>query len=230
MRTTLSLNELPIMIKFSNAKRLLLPALSLALCLPGYAASAETANAANSQPTPAVSVSKLGAGASAPLPSDSLYQLKLELTNQDGRELPLNSWQGQPVLVSMFYTSCEFVCPMLIEGIQATQAKLSATEREQVHVLMVSFDPARDTVTVLKQQTDQRQLDTKQWAMARTNPASARKLASALGIQYRALKNGDFNHTTAIILLDKDGRVRGRTTQLATADPKFVQLVKATLH
>ena len=230
MRTTLSLNELPIMIKFSNAKRLLLPALSLALCLPGYAASAETANAANSQPTPAVRVSKLGAGASAPLPSDSLYQLKLELTNQDGRELPLNSWQGQPVLVSMFYTSCEFVCPMLIEGIQATQAKLSATEREQVHVLMVSFDPARDTVTVLKQQTDQRQLDTKQWAMARTNPASARKLASALGIQYRALKNGDFNHTTAIILLDKDGRVRGRTTQLATADPKFVQLVKATLH
>ena len=36
--------------------------------------------------------------------------------------------------------------------------------------------------------------------------------------------------TGPIILLDKDGRVRGRTTQLATADTKFVQLVKAALH
>jgi len=54
-----------------------------------------------------------------------------------------------------------------------------------------------------------------------------RKLAAVLGIQYRALKNGDFNHTTALILLDADGRIAGRSTQLGNADPAFVKAVKA---
>ncbi|MCE9656924.1 MAG: hypothetical protein K8R60_00060 [Burkholderiales bacterium] len=48
-----------------------------------------------------------------------------------------------------------------------------------------------------------------------------------LGIQYRALKSGDFNHTTASILLDADGRVASRSTRLGNADPAFVKSVKA---
>ena len=50
---------------------------------------------------------------------------------------------------------------------------------------------------------------------------------AVLGIQYRALSNGDFNHTTALILIDADGRNAGRTAQLGVADAAFVKLVKA---
>ena len=48
-----------------------------------------------------------------------------------------------------------------------------------------------------------------------------------LGVQYRALPNGDFNHSTNLILLDADGRIAGRTAQLGSADPAFVKQVKA---
>ena len=37
-------------------------------------------------------------------------------------------------------------------------------------------------------------------------------------MQYRPLPGGDFNHTTAIILLDADGRIVARTQELGSVD------------
>ena len=171
--------------------------------------------------------SLLGAAPAALLPTDSVYQLPVSLTDQQGRITQLADRRGQPVLVSMFYTSCQFVCPMLIDALRDTEAKLSAEERARLSILMVSFDPEHDSVAVLKRTADQRELDSAHWTLARTDAKSVRKLAAVLGIQYRALKNGDFNHTTALILLDADGRIAGRSAQLGNADPAFVKLVKA---
>lgn len=164
--------------------------------------------------------------AETPLPSDSLYQLKLQMVDQTGRSFALDEHRGRPMLISMFYTSCQFVCPMLIEALQATQAKLSTGERAQLSVMMVTFDPEHDSVATLKRTSDQRQLDPEHWTLARTDAKNVRKLAALLGIQYRAIGNGDFNHTTALILVDSEGRIAGRTAQLGSADPAFVKLVK----
>lgn len=172
----------------------------------------------------------LGAAAATVDPSatatDSIYQLKLQLVDQTGKSFALDERKGHPMLVSMFYTSCQFVCPMLIEALQATEAKLTAAERARVSVMMVSFDPAHDSVAVLKRTADQRQLDGARWTLARTDAKNVRKLAALLGIQYRSIGNGDFNHTTALILIDADGRIAGRTAQLGSADEAFVKLVK----
>ena len=164
-----------------------------------------------------------------PLPSNSVYQLPLSLTDQQGRLRLLAEHRGQPVLVSMFYTSCQFVCPMLIDALNDTEAKLSADERGKLAVLMVSFDPEHDTVAVLKKTADERQLVPAHWTLARTDAKSARKLAAVLGLQYKALPNGEFNHSSAVILLDAEGRIAGRSSQLGNADPVFVKLVKAAV-
>jgi protein SCO1/2 len=172
----------------------------------------------------------LAAPAAAPLPGDSVYQLDVTLTDQQGRDQKLASHRGQTMLVSMFYTACQFVCPMLVEALNDTQAKLKPEERARLSVLMVSFDPEHDTVAVLKRTAEQRELDPTHWTLARTDAQSVRKLAAVLGIQYRALANGDFNHTTALILLDEDGRIAARSTQLGNAEPAFVKRVAATLQ
>ena len=164
------------------------------------------------------------------LPTDSIYQLAVTLTDQEDRTTQLDERRGQPMLVSMFYTSCQFVCPMLIDALRDTEARLSVDERKRLSVLMISFDPAHDSVTVLKRTADERQLDPAHWTLARTDPAAARKLAAVLGIQYRALANGDFNHTSTLILVDGEGRIVARTAQLGNADPAFVKLVKASVQ
>jgi protein SCO1/2 len=174
---------------------------------------------------------RAGAGdVAAALPANSVYQLAVALTDQDGREFRLGDQRGKPMLLSMFYSSCQFVCPMLIDTLRDTESKLGPGERNQLAVLMVSIDPAHDTVAVLRQKATERAIATPRWAMARTDAASVRKLAAVLGIQYRALANGEFNHTTALILLDADGRIVARSSQLGSADPAFVRKVRQTLQ
>lgn len=192
----------------------------LALLLAGAASLAGATPAA--APPPSTTAT--------PLPTDSIYQLALPLTDQTGRNFHLDERRGQPMLVSMFYTSCQFVCPMLIDALRDTEARLTDAERARLHVLMVSFDPAHDSVAVLRRTADQRHLDAGHWSLARTDARNVRKLAAVLGIQYRALPDGEFNHTTALILIDAEGRIAGRTAKLGDADPAFVKLVKAAVQ
>jgi protein SCO1/2 len=50
-----------------------------------------------------------------------------------------------------------------------------------------------------------------------------------LGVQYRQLENREFNHSSALVLLDADGRVLARTSTIGEIDPEFVAAVKKAL-
>ena len=91
------------------------------------------------------------ARAAVPVPGDSVYQLHLRLVDQDGHPFDWGSTRGAPVLASMFYTSCEMVCPLIFESIRRTVDAFDKPVRDKVRVVMVSFDPQRDTVPVLKE-------------------------------------------------------------------------------
>lgn len=162
----------------------------------------------------------------AALPSQSVYQLHAALTDQDGKPFKLDDHRGRPVLISMFYSSCQYVCPMLIETMQLTDKALSAPERAGIDLVLVTFDPEHDDVKALKAVVDGRGLVNGRWTVARAEPAVVRKVAAALGIQYRRLPDGEFNHTTAILLLDSEGRPVARTKKMGAVDPAFVQQIR----
>ncbi len=163
-------------------------------------------------------------------PANSIYQLPLPLTDQDGRAVQLADWQGKPALITMFYTSCEFVCPRIVEALKHTAKKVADDGLGALPVLLVSFDPARDDVATLKKTAAERGITGPAWTLARAEERDVRKLAAMLRIQYRQLPSGDFNHTSVLILVDAEGRVVGRTTTLGEADPVFVKLVEKTLR
>ena len=194
--------------------------LPLGLCLASclLLSTAATAQSARVDPVPA-----------AALASDSVYQVNATLTDQNGHGFKLKEHLGKPVLVSMFYTSCKFVCPMLIDTMALTRQGLTPEERAQIDMLLISFDPQRDDVKKLKSVALSREVDSNPWTLARTDVSSSRKIAATLGIQYRLLSDGEFNHTTVLVLLDRDGRVVGRTQKMGAADPAFIKLVKQTL-
>ena len=127
-------------------------------------------------------------------------------------------------MISMFYSSCQFVCPRIVEALKGTEESLA----RKVPILMVSFDPVRDDTAALKAMAEERHIDSRIWTLARTDARNVRKLAATLGIQYRELPSGEFNHSSVIILLDAEGRIVGKTSTLGEADPAFVKLVKKT--
>ena len=161
----------------------------------------------------------------APVPADSIYRLDAELVDQDGRAFALSSLRGSPVLASMFYTSCDKVCPMIIETIHATLRAMPPADRARTKVLMASFDPERDTVAVLKKTALARAADAN-WILARADEATTRKIAAVLGIQYRKLSDGEYNHSSVVDVLDASGRIVARTGKLGEVDPVVLAAVR----
>jgi protein SCO1 len=156
-----------------------------------------------------------------PLPETSVYQLALPLQTQDGQAATLDLHRGQPVLVSMFYTRCGYVCPLLLHSLQRLDAGLDPEVRGRMRVLVVSFDPEHDTPEVLAATAEKYRLDGTRWTLAQASAADVRKLAAALNIQYRQLPDGEFNHATIITLLDREGRIVARTSRPSQPESEF---------
>ena len=65
-----------------------------------------------------------------PLPGDSVYHLQASTQAADGQPVAWSSLRGQPRVVSMFYTNCHLMCPLIIENAKSAQKQLSAAERK----------------------------------------------------------------------------------------------------
>lgn len=168
--------------------------------------------------------------AAAELPGDSVYLLQDGFSDQAGRPFRLAERRGKPQLVSMFYTSCRYVCPLIVDSAKGIEHALSPAERARLGILLVSMDPARDDTAALASIARKRKLDPARWTLARTEAAGVRRIAALLGVRYRALADGEFNHTSALVLLDGEGRVLARTERLGPVpDPAFLAAVKAAL-
>lgn len=191
---------------------------------------AQTADGSTSSSSTSVTATATATANAKPLPGNSVYKIAATLSNQNNESFTLADKHGKPVLVSMFYNSCEFVCPMLIESMRLVEKDLTPAERDNLSMMLITFDPARDDTQALQSVASKHELNPKYWTIARTDPASVRKIAAALGIQYRLLEDGEFNHTTAMILLDSNGKIVARTQKIGVADPVFLKQVRKALQ
>jgi protein SCO1/2 len=174
-----------------------------------------------------VVASAFAAPAAAPLPEDSVYQLPLPLTDQHGRTADWRRHRGQPQVVAMFYTSCQYICPLIVDSGKAVEHALTPAEQAKLGILLVSMDPKRDTPAALMAVAKQRKLDPARWSLASPRADDVRSAAGVLGVRYRQLADGEFNHTSALMLLDRDGRIVARTEKIGSVvDPEFIATVR----
>lgn len=163
-------------------------------------------------------------------PPDSIYQLPLRLTDQDGASRDWRHLRGKPRLVSMFYTSCAYICPLIVESGKAVERGLAPQQRARLGIVLVSMDPARDTPAALRKIVDERKLDTTRWTLAAPPRDDVRSVAGVLGIKYRQLADGEFNHTSALVLVDAEGRILARTERVGSRlDPEFLAAVRSAI-
>jgi protein SCO1/2 len=179
------------------------------LILPFIAAAFARAAA---EPTPAPSLrAETGAccqavPAQAPLSKESIYQAGGSFTDDSGQAFALGSLRGRPVVLSMFFTSCGYACPLTVTAMLDLQQRLPAALRDQAVFVLVSFDVAHDTSEVLAKYREQRHLGGN-WILLRGDDASVRELAALLGVQYRETANGMFAHTNQITVLNREGEI-----------------------
>ena len=174
--------------------------------------------------------SAFAAPAAAPLPKDSVYQLVLPLTDQHGRTADWRQHRGQPQVVAMFYTSCQYICPLIVDSGKAVEHALTPAEQAKLGILLISMDPKRDSPAALMTVAKKRGLDASRWSLASPRADDVRSAAGVLGVRYRQLADGEFNHTSALLLLDRDGRIVARTEKIGSVvDPEFIAAVHRVL-
>jgi len=163
------------------------------------------------------------------IPGDSLYQLSIALQTADGKTLKIGELRGEPLVVTMFYTHCTSVCPLITAQMQRLVGELALPERQRIRVLMVSFDSRRDTPEALSAFKAEHRIQGANWIIARASANDVRALAAALGISYRELPDHTFNHSAIISVTDRDGTVRARTNEMTGPDAAFVAAVTAQI-
>jgi protein SCO1/2 len=72
------------------------------------------------------------------------------LPNQDGEPLSLRDLRGKPTLIYFGYTYCPDVCPTTLADLMRAKRQLGELG-DEVNVLLISVDAARDSSEVLKQ-------------------------------------------------------------------------------
>ncbi len=163
--------------------------------------------------------------ASAPYPQLSIYQLDSSWDDTRGGVFQLSSLSGHPVLVMLFYGTCEYVCPTLIRNLKDIEAGLDPTARKDMRYLLVSFDPAVDTPERLRGYAIKNELDASRWFLPHGEPEQIRELAVVLGVRYRPTAGGHFSHSSRITLLDREGVIVEHIDGLSdSADPILAAL------
>lgn len=161
--------------------------------------------------------------------SASLYQLDATFTDDRGQAFSLGSLRGRPVVLTMFFASCGYACPLLLTDMQAIRSKLPAEIRDQAAFVLVSFDTVRDTPAALATFRGQRQLDA-QWTLLHGDDNAVRELAALLGVKFKQEADGMFAHSNLITILNAAGEVVHQRNGLKGGLDETAQVVASTVR
>ncbi len=163
-------------------------------------------------------------------PTDkSLYQLDSEWTSDVGRKVKLGVLRGRPQVLAMFFTHCEYACPIILNDLQRLQKALPDGLREQVDFVLVSFDPERDTPESLRAYREKSQLGADHWTLLSGRPDDVRELAALLGINYMKDARGQFAHSNMITLLNAEGEIIRQQIGLNQEPKELVAALKQSV-
>jgi protein SCO1/2 len=138
--------------------------------------------------------------------AESIYQLEVGFTADDGAAFILGRLRARPVILAMFFASCHFACPLVVADMTRIRDALPVELRGRVALVLVSFDPKRDTPAALHQYRQERLLDG-QWILLHGSEDAVRELAALLGVKYKQETDGQFAHTNLISILNAEGEI-----------------------
>lgn len=172
-----------------------------------YAAAACCAVAEPKQiPTCCAKETSAALPAAKPLTARSIYHVEGKWTDDAAREVSLASLRGKPVVLAMFFASCEYACPVLVNDMNRLRALLPEEVRAETSFVLVTFDTVRDTPVALRAFRERMALDAG-WTLLRADSGAVRELAMVLGVKYRQDARGQFAHSNLLTVLNREGEV-----------------------
>jgi len=142
----------------------------------------------------------------------------LELTDSFGRPVSMVDFKGQPLLVSLIFTSCHHVCPALTRHLKtAVDSARDALGHDSFRVVTIGFDTANDTPLRMQDFARKQGIDDPGWTFLSASAETMAMLVENVGFIYFPTARG-FDHITQVTIVDRDGiiyeQVYGGTFEL----------------
>jgi protein SCO1 len=138
---------------------------------------------------------------------NSIYNLESDWLNQNGDKIKLGSFRGKPVILTLFYASCTYACPILINDMKKIESSLPKHKLNGYKYVLVSIDPDRDTPENLLKILKINNLDSNRWTLLTGNKDDVMNLAALIGFKFKDDDKGGFSHSNLITMLNENGEI-----------------------
>lgn len=144
--------------------------------------------------------------------SDASYQL-LD-TDSSAVTFPDNV-EGDIVVLGYIYTHCPDVCPMTTANMKQARAQLGAPE--DVQFVTVTFDPLRDTPSVMQRYSETWEVANTDWLFLTGDTTTVNAIMRRVGVRHQitdttTTSDGEqiffISHSDLVTLIDEEGRIR----------------------
>ena len=152
------------------------------------------------------------------------------LYDRQGKPVQLSQYRGQPVLISMIFTSCHHVCPAITRHLAtAVDAAREALGEESFRVLTIGFDTAVDTPDAMRVFADKQDIDDPNWDFLSGSAQPMQALVENIGFVYFPSPRG-FDHINQVTVVDREGVIYRQVYGAAFDLPWLVEPLKELVY
>ncbi len=163
-----------------------------------------------------------------PLPDNSLHHLETVWTNDSGKPFRFAELHGKARVLTMFFSRCDDICPMLTGQLKLLERELPPSLRTRTGFVLVTLDPESDDAESLADHRRRMGYSRENWILLRGGPDDTRELANILGVTYMPKKeDGQIDHNGLIVILDAQGRIVEKTSSITDRAAFLKKLEKA---
>ena len=145
--------------------------------------------------------------------SDTVYHTiaKFKFVDQDSNIVTNDTFRDQIYVADFFFTSCRTICPIM--KTQMLRVYEATEDISDIKLLSHSIDPEYDTVQLLHSFAERLGVSSDRWHFVTGEKDSIYKIAQtsyfATAMEDKSEPDG-FIHSGAFLLIDKEGRIRGK--------------------
>ena len=129
------------------------------------------------------------------------------LRDVNGQPYRTATLHGKPLVVSLIYTSCHHVCPLITRNLAKTvEIARDALGEDSFAVITVGFDWRNDTPERMRIYAAERGIDAEGWYFLSGDAATISALSNSVGFQFFDSAKG-FDHLSQTTVVDANGRI-----------------------
>ncbi|MGB0590740.1 MAG: SCO family protein [Myxococcota bacterium] len=136
------------------------------------------------------------------------------LTTPDGKSFKSDALVGQPYVASFFFTSCQTICPIVMNGVRGTLSKADDAGIA-LRAISITVDPDNDTPERLANYQTKESLNADRWTLLTGTKAELETVVVKGFMAYMGTREElegdlfDIGHEARLMLIDPLGRLRG---------------------